>query len=775
MRSITLVLLLLLLAASNTYAQSVPGTGIHLYPLKWQKPGYGSPDDQYLKDSSLYLFHDSNCKSMKVTPVYLYALKEDTATGYRIRKRKAAPPVMARKPLLVIHGNVMYDVYYQSNTDTPYLEKELYQHTLQTSLDITVKDKYPLHLNFSTSKSNSSLIRDITGVNFQYTNRDFRNAIISKAKDYDAGKLKQLQELAAMKAKLDEKWQELYQLKGKLMEPSAVQRMVEERERALYGRAKDTVAGFYTLHKWPVLPKVDGTVLKDSAMNRLANLQQQQKKRLEKLDSLQQEVSRLEKLYQKKEQQYGIKKAYLMDVLLKSRNNKELTDNLESLHLPDSVLPKGYRTLLALRSVGLGRTMVDYSELTAKNISITGVQAEFNPSYYVAFATGAVDYRFRDFIVNDNRTRQYLSIVRVGAGMREGNNVIFSYYTGKKQLYNFNTDPGNGNIVTPDYHIMGMSLEARWQLDKHNYIIGEAAKSSLPWNARGNGKESVMGSMLGFDDHSNEAYAVSAFSFIPLTATRLSGMFKLMGANFQSFSLYTSGSRQTAWQLRGDQPFFRQQLTLSLGIRKNIYNSLLENTGYQSNTVFKSIQATFRRKHWPTVSLGYFPSTQLMKLGEGRFIEHLFYTLSGTASHFYQYRNTSMNIVFSGTKFYNRQADSNFVYFNSTNLMVNQTVFLDRFTLNGGLSSATNQDYALYGADGNVQYRVTKWLDVGGGVKYNYQTFYEMKQTGYTANVRVDIPKVGEVRLMADKGFVPGVNKQLVPNKTGRLTYTKIF
>ena len=77
--------------------------------------------------------------------------------------------------------------------------------------------------------------------------------------------------------------------------------------------------------------------------------------------------------------------------------------------------------------------------------------------------------------------------------------------------------------------------------------------------------------------------------------------------------------------------------------------------------------------------------------------------------------------------------------------------------------------------DGGLQYRVRSWLELGGGLKYNYQTQYDLQQTGYNANARVNIPKIGEVALMADQGFVPGVNRQLVPNKTGRVTYTKIF
>ncbi|MDB5245614.1 MAG: hypothetical protein JWQ40_8 [Segetibacter sp.] len=76
--------------------------------------------------------------------------------------------------------------------------------------------------------------------------------------------------------------------------------------------------------------------------------------------------------------------------------------------MPDSVLPRGYKNLLGLRSFTIGRSVVDYSELSVKNISIKGIQVEYNPYYYYAFAPGFVDYRFRDFIVrNRNTSPQY--------------------------------------------------------------------------------------------------------------------------------------------------------------------------------------------------------------------------------------------------------------------------------------------------------------------------------------------------------------------------------
>ncbi|QEH43318.1 hypothetical protein [Chitinophaga sp. XS-30] len=736
-----------------------------------------SKDGLLLTDSTFYLVHTGTCKSLVLVPAYLYSVRESTVTGVRIRENRqyAALPAASRKPLLTVHGNVMYDFYYQSNADTPFVEKDIHQHTLQTTLDIMVKEQYPLHLTFSTSKSNAVLLRNITGLNLQYSARDFKHTLLNKAEAWDAGKLRQWKELETLKAQLDNKWDSLNRLKERLSTPLQIQRLVEARERELYGVVKEVVPDFSTKMPLPLKGKGKMRAKKNKADSSFQQVSREYELQKQRLDSLREEVSALERRYRQRMKDYDLKKGNLVDVLLRKSSAKALREQLESMNLPDTVLPKGYKTLLALRSAGIGRTMVDYSELTAKNISIIGAQAELNPSWYFAFASGAVDYRFRDFVVNRSGMRQYLNIVRAGTGMREGNNVILSFYTGKKQAYNFNTTvPGSPEVSVPDNRIMGVSLEGRWQVDQNNYIVAEVAKSSLPLHVR-EMKEGMAGSMFRFDDHSNEAYAVTAQSFFPASKTRISGMYKLMGANFQSFSLYPSGSRQAGWMVKVDQPFFRQQLTISGSMRKNAFTSIFENASYMSNTVFKSIQATFRKRRWPVVTVGYYPSSQLMKLGEDKFMENMFYTLAGTVSHFYQYRKTSMNTMFSGTRFYNRQADSNFVYFNSTNLLLNQSVFLGRLTVNGGLSSATNQDYALYGADGSAQYRVKTWLELGGGLKYNYQTIYDMRQLGYAANVRVEIPKLGEIRLMADKSFIPGVERQLVPNKTGRVTYTRIF
>jgi hypothetical protein len=52
---------------------------------------------------------------------------------------------------------------------------------------------------------------------------------------------------------------------------------------------------------------------------------------------------------------------------------------------------------------------------------------------------------------------------------------------------------------------------------------------------------------------------------------------------------------------------------------------------------------------------------------------------------------------------------------------------------------------------------------------------YAIKQWGYSATAGIKVRQLGEVRLIWDKGFIPGSNKELVPYNLGRITYTKTF
>lgn len=708
-----------------------------------------------------YFFIHGGCKMLVRVPVALYS-RPDSAdvTGVRVFTRKPLPPpAPAHVPFLSVHGNVLYDFYYQSHVDTPYLERDIYQHTIQTNLTVTVKNQYPLRIAFNTQLGNSSLFRNLTGARMSYSNRDFKSLLLSKARSWTAVKMKQEQQLDSLKAYATRLSGRISGLNSRINAPALLQRLIESRERALIA-LKDSISGRKPAHN--AEDSLYQSLLADVATQK------------EEADSLQQVLNSVYKRYELLATKVNRQKANLLDVLQHSRNNKELSDALESMNLPDSILPKGFRTLLAIRSFGIGRTMADYSELTAKNISITGVQAEYNPSYYLAVASGVVDYRFRNFIVREQRSPQYINLVRAGLGMKEGNHIFLTYYTGKKQLYGSNAVTRD-SLTEVDNHLMGMALEAQWKLGPNTFLITEAAKSSLPFNARKGHSESSFGSMMNFSGHTNEAYTATFNTLINRSRTRISTMYKWMGSNFQSFSLYTTGSRQVAWNVQVEQPFFSQKLLITGAVRKNEYTTFYQPSNYESNTVFKSLQASLRIPRWPVINLGYQPSSQLVKLGDDHYTESIFYMLTGTATHTYKYHGVMMNSMLTYSRFYNKQTDTSFVYFNSRNMLASHTVFLERFTLGAQLSAALTQEYSLYNATGEASWRALSWLEFGGALKYNRQTVYNLQQLGYGGNLRMNIPRVGEVALHADKSFLPGSGRQLVSNNTARLTYTRIF
>ncbi|TWF45396.1 hypothetical protein FHW36_1011326 [Chitinophaga polysaccharea] len=716
-----------------------------------------SLDGRQVQDTGYLLIH-RGCKALVFLPVAQYAAQSDVVnvTAVRVRERKPLPPPPPRVPFLQVHGNVLYDFYYQSNVDTPYAERDIHQHTIQTNLSITVRNQYPLRLSFSTQAGNSSLFRNLTGIRLGYNNQDFKNQLINNARNWSMMKLRQRREMDTLQAYLDRLQEQMAGIRALTNTPSYIQRLIEARERALLAR-RDSLS--------PEIPVIDKA---DSLYRTMLAVEEKNK---HTVDSLQQQWDKVQKRYMQLVVKADRLKANLMDVLRNSRNNKELSDALEAMNLPDSILPKGFRTLLAIRSFGIGRTMADYSELTAKNISITGVQVEYNPSYYLAVATGVVDYQFRNFIVREQRSPQYMTLVRAGLGMKEDNHLFLTYYTGKKQLYGSNATTG----VETDNHLMGMALEGQWKLGEHTYLVAETAKSSLPYNVRKESKESNAGSMVNFSGHSNEAYTASFRTLIEKSGTRVNGMYKVMQHNFQSFSLYTTGSRQIAWNIQAEQPFFRQQVLVTGAIQRNSYATFYQPSNYAANTVFKSLQVSVRIPRWPVITLGYQPSSQLVKLNNEQFTEQVFYMLSGTGVYSYKYRGIMMNSMLTYSRFYNRQTDSQFVYFNSRNILASHTVFLDKFTLGGQASAALTQEYTLYGLTGEISWKSASWLELGGSLKYNRQTIYNIQQLGYGVHARINIPRVGELALQGDKNYLPGAGRQLVSNNTGRLTYTRIF
>lgn len=763
---------------------------------------------QQTSDKKFYEYCLDTTKKNKIF-IYLVDKGSQTANAIRNNSKKFLSEIMIvnnrSTPFLKIHGNVLYDVNYYSNYNPgsaafiSYYQKNFYQHTLQAYLDITIKDKYPLRVYLTKRFNNSFSVKNFTDVNLLYSNSIFNQNIKDRLKKKMLESVKAGVCLDSLKAVLEQKYKELALLRSWQNNPAILQKLVEAREQALYkNHTTDSIESDSLYKQFPfknTLPpdtifqsgkkqdlqfslssdnkKLPGFNSSRQTFDSLLTTYETNAKRL---NSLNREVERLQSDYNKLNQKITNASAVSIKEIDEIKNPKELQKKMEELNIHDSSLAQGYRTLMALRSIGVGRNIINYSELSLKNISVTGLQVEYNPSYYLAFAAGTVDYQFRDFIVeNNNPLKQYAGVMRVGKGMKEGNNIIFTYYTGRRQIYNAFTDTISQNVQAPSPYLMGFTVEGNYRIGQNNMLTAEVAKSSFPYYANTEKSASLLSGTVRFSDHSNEAYCLKLNSYIPATLTSINGYYKHLGINFQSFSIFTNGSSQSSWNLRVIQPFFKRMLEIAASVNSNDFTNPYLPQGFKSSTVFKSIQVTLRKNKWPVLSAGYFPSSQLTKLNEDQYIQNLFYTFTSNVSHCYRFHDHIYTTSLLYTQFYNKPGDSNFVYFNTKNLLINQTVFLRRFTLQFDGSEAVNTYYHLYVIDGNLQFNCNRWLSVGAGLKYNQQTVYHISQVGYSGNAIIKIPLLGEFRLMADKGFIPGPDRQLVPNNIGRFTYSKTF
>ncbi len=458
---------------------------------------------------------------------------------------------------------------------------------------------------------------------------------------------------------------------------------------------------------------------------------------------------------------------------LSGGNNDAVSKKVKEYGLDTSKVFKWYKRINAIQQLSLGRSMADYSELSAKNISITGVQATVQNKFYIAIASGAVDYRYRDFIVRGySPVKQYLNLVRFGIGAPASNNLVLTVYQGKKQANYFTAanQPAANKVF-------GITLQGKFRLNENNYIIAEGAKSSYPQTLVANTTTTLNNGTgnktFSLSNHSNEAYSIQLFSRIPGTGTRIYGQYKYLGRNFQSFSVFNVNSDFTAWQARVDQYFLKKKLFVTAGLRTNDYSNPYITTAFKTNTVFKSLQATLRLKKWPVLSVGYMPSSQITSIGN-QVVENRFYTLTASANYMYRIRKNYMHTGLVYTRFYNGAPDTSFIYYNASNWFIYHHIIGSTFSFNSVATLSYNNTYRLFTIDEGLTYKLNKNLSAGGGLKWNHLNSNE-NHMGYYGSLQFRIIRIGDFNLSLDRGFIPGINGQLLRNDFGRATYIKTF
>lgn len=653
-------------------------------------------------------------------------------------------------------GQVAYNFTYRSNTDTPYAEKNIYQHLINVNVDFSLMDRIPFSATVWIRRSNSKFYRDITDVQLRFNTIAFQQQLAARYKQklallesslYDSSLEKQY---AALK-------EELSKIEQWIKNPLSYQKLVQANE----------------ILKVPE-KSLDISLPDSINRRRIDSLQQQAKQFIDhyhrtkvRYDSLSGKADSLAIAYTKMKSKLDRYKELLKrDV--GSNDLNTLKRELNELGINPEI-PSSLKWLMGIRNFSLGRAPVNYSELTAKDISLNGINFEYNSWYYLAVAAGLVDYRFNDVLVRRNkRTPQYFYMLRLGIGKVEKTHLIVSAYRGQKQVY-FSGVP---DAASRHVSVFGYSLEGKWKITPNTYAVAEVAESLSP-NLRYN-PEQKAGSAFNLSDKDNKAYSVKISSRFPATGTHLEAMYKYTGANFQSFSGFQTNATLSGWYVQAEQYVFDRRLKINASLRSNDFSNPYILQNYESNTIFKSVAATLRIRKLPVISLSYMPMSQLTMM-EDVVVENRFQTLMATISHYYKVGSIKASSFGSLHKFYNNSNDTGFVFYNATNILVGQNFFFDDFTASINFSRSASAQYALNVASEEVSFPVFRRGSVGLGVKLNNYNRSTLK-VGQFININYQVGRSDFISVNYERGYLPGTNgRALRLNDFGNVQFIKRF
>jgi len=694
----------------------------------------------------------------------------------------------AKPKFLIVHGNVSYDFFYRSKIDTPFNQQNLQQHTERVWLDILINEKYPFKVGFTARQSNSPFFRDLYSMNLNFDRYGYTKNLKQELLNKLSVSKWQNSNLKLIDTVLKEQLKQYQGQKNWLNGPEALQRLIEEREKLFYSNQKKIAAldinaavivpvyhkiklnngQWFTLKTDSVInvKKEQDLIKPDSSFVKLYQSKKDQ------LDKLEKSIAALK--HQSDSIKNGITQnvAKVKQLIYKAATPKDLEKIAKENNIPQPKKEKLQNFLADVKSLGIGRSMVDYTALTAQNIMLTGVNVEYNPSYYTAFAAGKIDYGFRDFFGKGIKQKnQYLLLGRVGWGNKDKRSVILTVFNGRKNNYAGLLAADSNNNTSP---LFGYSVETIIKKNENTFFTVEVAKSTKTKSATVAATDVKPDNLFKYNDNSNMGINFNAQTVIPETDTKLSGFYRKTGEQFQSFSLFTYNTNQQSWQVRGDQSFLKRKINLTAMLRQNDFTNPLTNKTFKTTTVFKSLLLNVKVPHWPVINAGYYPGTQFYIVDNNTVRENAYYILNGSLLYPYKYRDISMNSSFVYNRYFNQATDSGFVLYKGVNYILSQSLLINKLQVEGSYSYNKQSELNYYTLDANGDYSLKKFLRIGGGVKYNH-VLSGQDYWGESVRLSADFKKLGGLQLHYEKSYLPTIQQTLYPVEIGRVSWYKFF
>ncbi|MFT3945711.1 MAG: hypothetical protein QM763_01960 [Agriterribacter sp.] len=632
-------------------------------------------------------------------------------------------------------GYINYNYLFRSALDTPFIAHNLGQHMVVAGVDVSVAD-IPLRITYYGRQSNSMYLRDYNDFRVELNTPELNRVRQVKLRNRLNSVIQSVQKPELLN-NINGFKNQINKLRSWLNGKEQLNLYLESKHNLAYGEKLPDDIG-------------DKQVVLQTS-KQVVEVYEQKKQLLSRYENA---LDSLNHIYAANSAKIQQLKELVNGNIYTDKGTQLIEHKLREDSLLDKKTSKLLHALYSIKTLAIGRTLPNMSNLTVKHLNVSGLNVEYNAgNLYAALVAGKIDFRTRDFIYGKpSRVPQYVYAASIGYGRKEGNHLIVTGYTGKKQIIS--------NSNSSAMPLSGVSIRVQWVVRAYLRLAAEIAQSTSPvYTGDGN----VGTKKFSFNDNTNKAYNIQAFAVVPGVKTRIDGYYQKTGINFQNFTNYRINANAGTWSIRAEQYVWKKQLRLQTSVRKNDYSNPYVVQQYNTNTVFTSFSATFRRRYYPSVTVGYMPASQYTVAGN-EVMENRYQTFNITMSHNIHIGKMNANTTLMYNRFYNRSSDTAFLYYNANYFYAANQFIFPQFIANIGYARTANGQYSLDVMDGGLTLIHLKQIQFGCGVKINQYNNNEVR-TGAYGNLRMSLKALGDITCWYERGYLPGAVTGLTKNE----------
>jgi cell division protein FtsB len=430
-------------------------------------------------------------------------------------------------------------------------------------------------------------------------------------------------------------------------------------------------------------------------------------------------------------------------------------------------MSKGARFFSLFSTLEFGKCRPNYSELTLKGISVSGVNIEFTPGiFYAAFSAGKVLRPVKPNSTTLPTYKRNILFAKIGVGRKNESHFYLSYMKAEDKPASL---PAELGVDTRGIDTLGIhpksnhiaAAELKIYLFKKKFSIeGEAAVSLLTHDQESlqmltNGVPGWVMNYFKPNVSSTVDYAYNAKAILDLATTKITGGIRMVGPGFKSLGNPNLVSDKLTYDGKIDQTFSRNRINISAFAKKS-HDNMINWKIATTNTFSYGLSGGMRFDKAPYVQLSYSPIFQSTDFDTMK-IENSIRILSAATGYIFSIgsvsTNTSFNLFYQRTKML-------FDTSNSFNANVSYTLtevitFKIPLSLSGSICYNRlempnfGQNIFIYNISGTFRLFKNRTNNSVGFTYYNQGG--EQNKLGFFMASRIQLWNMGDMEIRIDK------------------------